>query len=276
MAGRRNQTQEDNMNLKLHFRYTSIMFLFIALAFLSMACGGGGDIDEEPQVDRPAADEQTNDREQVETDEPEPAAAEEQDPAGDSGEDAPIDDKNRTPISGALRNFAAVDAVRVTVTTENLDTGETSVTLAEFVQPDSFHMVDDTLDVFIVGGKSYGKDEGGSWEETFDMSFVVGPLVNNLIDPFTVEAGLAMATFSAPDGEPMSLGELSFNGIATVGYEYTIELQGLDPEDAVIYRIWIGVDDELAYRQEIVHPIKRTRSVLEYEYDGVQIVAPGS
>ena len=67
------------------------------------------------------------------------------------------------------------------------------------------------------------------------------------------------------------MGAENIRGVATNGYEYQIPLPGAVSEAPILYRIWIGAGDELAYRQEIEHPVERTIATIEYEYDGVVI-----
>ena len=241
--------------------------LILILALPSLACGvlSGGeelqeDLQQELQGELPAAVEEALEQ---------PAAVEE--PASSQE-----DDDLRAPISGALRPDGVVDAVRVTVTSENLDTGDTTVSTAAFIQPDSYFLADDTIDAFIAGGKSYVKNDQGGYDETFDMSFIVAGLVTTLIDPWATEAGLVMVTLAEPEGGSNLVGEETLRGVKTQIYEYAIPLPAAVSEEPILYRVWIGADDELAYRQVIEHPVERTRSTLEFEYDGVEIPAPGS
>jgi hypothetical protein len=248
-----------------------LLWLLLILALPGLACGAlsgdeegqdkvstlvEGEMEEVPAVDSAQVDVQA--------------------PDGEAALSPQEDDNSRAPISGALRPSGVVDAVRVTVTTEHLDTGDTSVSTAVFVQPDSYMLADDTIDTIIVDGKSYARNEEGNYEETFDMSFIVGGLVANLIDPWGTEAGLAMATFSAPEGGPETLDDEDIRGVTTHGYEYQIPLPEVVSEAPILYRIWIGANDELAYRQQIEHPTEKTLSTIEFEYEGVEIVAPGS
>ena len=108
------------------------------------------------------------------------------------------------------------------------------------------------------------------------MSFIVAGLVANLIDPWSTEAGLVMATLSEPEGGTNLVGEETLRGITTKVYEYAFPLPEVVSADPILYRVWIGTDDGLAYRQVIEHPVERTRSTIEFEYDGVEIIAPGS
>ncbi len=253
------------------WRRLIIYFLFSALLLPGLACGllAGDEDAVQEQINDAAAAVQEAIEEQVEE------TAEDIEPAPTDDEVAvPEDDSNRAPISGALRPGLEVDAIRVTISSEDLASGEITTSLAEFVQPDNYHLFDDTMDALIVDGKSYIKNEEGGWEEAFDLSLAVGVVVNSVIDPALIEAGLIMGTFSGPTGEKAFLGEESIGANTTRVYEYKIVLPGLGEEDAVTYRAWIGSDDELIYRQLIEHPIKGTRSTIEYVYEGVEIVAP--
>ncbi len=245
--------------------------LLIILVVPGLACGvlsRAEEIQEQVQEEVPEIVEQA-----VEQGQDQPAAVDSQ--ADDAPAESQVDDDSRAPISGALRPGGVVDAVRVSVTSKNLDTGDTSVSTAAFVQPDSYLLADDSMDVIIVDGKSYSRNEAGEYEETIDMSFGVVTLVTNLIDPWGTEVGLTMATLSQSEDAPQDLGEEIVRGVTTRVYEYLIPLPEAVSAEPVRYRVWIGVGDELAYRQEIEHPGEGTLSTIEYEYEGVEIVAPG-
>lgn len=220
---------------------------------------------EEPVV---ATETQTEEPTSAPTEEPTPVQEEESEGGGESGL-GPLDS-----IFQAQRSGLDVDALRMTMINENLDTGETSSSIFELVKPDRFHMASEGFEFIIIGEKTYIKDDSGTWLES---PVPMGNVLEGTIDAFTSEGKVEelLQDLAVSIDNVQSLGQETVNGKNTDVYEYTSTSIF---DDSIVYnKVWIGTDDGRLYQQQIETESQgiRSRTTFTYEYGSdVVIEAP--
>ena len=180
----------------------------------------------------------------------------------------------RESILAAQRAGLTVDALRVTITNENLSSGESGSILLEFVRPNSYRMVTEELELIVAAGQTFLKDISTNWlvspgEKTDGFE--------GLFDPFTdeqfVEAQLV--ALSTNIEELRLVGEEPLNGIPTRVFTYFD--QSAEDEAPVQTTVWIGSEDGLLYRQVITFASngENHRLTTAFEYgDTVRVEPP--
>jgi hypothetical protein len=202
------------------------------------------------------------------TEEPTPVQEEGAEAAGESGL------RSLESIFQAQRSGLAVDALRMTMINEDLESGEAFSSTFEFIKPDRFHMASEGFEIIIVEDTTYMRDESGTWIES---PIAMGDMFEGTIDAFTDEAAVEelLQDLEVTIDNVQSLGQETVNGKTTDVYEYTAA--SLFDESIVYNKIWVGADDGLLYQQQIETESEgvRGRTTITYEYGSeVVIEAP--
>lgn len=202
------------------------------------------------------------------TEEPTPVQEEETEAGGESGL-GPLDS-----IFRAQRSGLDVDALRMTMIIEDLDSGEPISSIFEFIKPDRFHMASEGFELIIIGEETYIKDETGTWLES---PVPMGSMLEGTIDAFTDDEAVEdlLQDLEVTIDNVQSLGQETVNGKTTDVYEYTAASTF---DDSIVYnKVWIGTDDGRLYQQQIETESQGVggRTTITYEYGSdVVIEAP--
>lgn len=202
------------------------------------------------------------------TEEPTPVQEEDAEAGGESGF------SSLESIFRAQRSGLEVDALRMTMINEDLDSGESFSSTFEFIKPDRFHMASEGFEIIIIEDTTYIKDESGTWVES---PIAMGDMFEGTIDAFTNEEAVEelLQDLEVTIDNVQSLGQETVNGKTTDVYEYTAA-SSFD-ESIVNNKIWVGTDDGLLYQQQIETESEgvRGRVTITYEYGSdVVIEAP--
>ena len=177
-------------------------------------------------------------------------------------------------IEAAQRAGLTVDAIRATITNENLNSGESGSTLLEFVRPNSYRMVTEEFELIVAAGQTFLKDKSANWlvspEEQTEK-------FEGFFEPFTdeqfVEAQLE--ALSTNIEELNLVGQERLNDISTRVFTYFE--QTAEDETPVHTTVWIGSEDGLLYRQVITFALngENYQLITNFEYgDSVRIEPP--
>lgn len=224
---------------------------------------------EEPTVE-PAApmEEPSEELETSPTEESVPAPAEDADAGGEIGLDA-LDS-----IFRAQRSGLDVDALRITIINEDLDSGETLSSTFEFIRPDRFRMDSQGFELIIIGDQTFINDGSGTWiESPVPMDDMLEGTIEAFIDEGLIEELLKDLEVTIRDVE--SLGQETINDRNTNVYTY--KSKSIFDDSFVLTKVWVGVDDGLLYQQQVETESGgiRGRTTMIYDYGSdVMIEAP--
>jgi hypothetical protein len=177
-------------------------------------------------------------------------------------------------ILAAHRAGLAVEALRATITNENLSSGESGSLLLEFVRPNSYRMVNEELELIVAAGQTFLMDKTTNWlispgEQTERFE--------GLFDPFTdeqfVEAQLEALSMNIEDVR--LVGEEPLNDILSQVFTYSEQPAG--DEAPVQTTVWIGSEDGLLYRQVITFVLNNEnyQHTTAFEYsDSIHVEPP--
>jgi hypothetical protein len=258
-----------------------IFILLLLLALPALACnplsGAEDEVAEnasalvEGIVD--AVEEQTDAAQEDNPDEPESTVDEEASSESGSGDStSPSGSESPEDITGALRSTLTVDAMRMHVSSEDLNSGVlTEVTLA-FVRPDKYHMSSEGVELIVIGDTTYLGTPDGEWIETpASMSSTVEETLLAFVSDEAIDERLN--DFSSDWSRVNALGIEKINGVEVRGYEYQ---EAATDQFSSLVRMWIGVDDGLLYRQEIEGNIAgiHSRTLMDFEYGDDVVIEP--
>jgi hypothetical protein len=177
-------------------------------------------------------------------------------------------------VMAAQRAGLSVNALRATITDENLSSGESGATLLEFVRPNSYRMVTEELELIVAAGQTFLKDITANWlvsagEQTERFG--------TLLAPFTDEQFVAaqLELFSRTVEGIRLVGEEDLNGIQTQIFTFSAQTAGV--ETPVQTTVWIGIEDTLLHKQVITYAEngENYRLTTAFEYgDSVRIEPP--
>jgi hypothetical protein len=170
-------------------------------------------------------------------------------------------DQSLVLLTEAIRNLGTVKTFRASMISDRKQEGviESSVSA---VLPDRFHVVNDSLEVKVIGSDLYRKFPDGSWRKTSQSTDIT-----SLLDPKKLEAYLSSAV------EVKLVGEEEFNGVPSQVYEASLphipSSRGahgdLQPFAA---RVWVGKQDGLPRKLEGTALLSQIRTeVVYYDYN---------
>jgi outer membrane lipoprotein-sorting protein len=176
--------------------------------------------------------------------------------------DVPKNDQEA--VSGALRSGLEVNAMRLLVTTEDLASGQiTDLTLA-FVRPDRYQLITEGMEIIVIDDTTYLRDANGDW------STIPGTEMTSTVeDSLTAYAGEEIVEDRL---DTLSGGNVNFegtetiNGINTKVYSFDEGLEEAGFSGHV--KMWIGEEDGLLYRQEVLSQIGEigSHTTMNFEY----------
>jgi hypothetical protein len=268
-------------------------YIFVFIFFLSMAiiaCGGSGSDEEADEPAAASGQEAAQGQSEASSSDEIQGAAEEQVSAQSSSDEEATetltdDSQAETGVdAGAIASAPTQDiqAMKVIMVAENLDTGETMEASYSFVNPDRFLANIMGLETLVIGDTSYMRIPQGDWTE---QTTLPAASTQNAVEEMTIgflEQATIYELIDDPSNSGLTLsGEESLNGIQTLVYAYdggiSSPLAGLIHGEV---KVWIGKDDGLVYRQEVVNSTDsglgpRSRSIIELIYgDAVSIEDP--
>ncbi len=168
----------------------------------------------------------------------------------------------------------SVNALRATITRENLSSGEIGATLLEFVRPNSYRMATEELELIVAAGQTFLKDKTANWlisagEQTERFGTLFAPFT----DEQFVEAQLELLSTTVE--EMRLVGEEDLNSIPTRIFTYSGQMAGI--ETPVQTTVWIGIEDTLLHKQVVTYATNgeniRLSTAFEYS-DSVRIEPP--
>ena len=204
----------------------------------------------------------------VPAEEPTLAPTEESEPSGDLGVNA------LESIITAQRSGLDVDALRIEISTEDLDSGESVQSTFEFIKPDRFHMASEGFEIIMIGDATYIKEDTGTWIES---PVPMGEMFAGVFDAFTDDQTVSdmLEDLEVSIDNLQFLGQETVNGKDTQVYEYTAA--STFDESIVSTRVWVGADDGRLYKQVIQTDAEGARGLLTFVYsygEDVTIEAP--
>jgi hypothetical protein len=272
-----------------------IWLIVIILVLAAIACGSSGGEDkisdtseESAQVEKQAetessANEEANDSSEEfvddQTEEDEPASSSAGDVESSDQESAEMEPKSDEVMQA---DFEDIQAMQVTMAAENLDTGEIMEASYSFVQPDRFLANLVGLETLVIGDTSYTRISQGEWAE---QALLPAGITQNAVEEMTTGFLGQAAIYELLDDPGESglsqSGEETVNGVDTLVYTYDGGISS--PLAGIIHgevKVWLGKDDGLLYRQEVVNSTDsglgpRSKSIIEFFYgDAVAIEDP--
>ncbi len=262
------------------FSIRKIAILFMLLALPALACNPLSGADEETAENASAlasnlvdaVKEQAQEIEGVETLSEDSASGSEETSGSSSSGTGSSEAENE--IAEAFQSSLTVDAMRIIITTKDGRTDTTTNMSLAFVRPGRYEMISDGAEIIVVDGTSYYRTPDGEWSESpADMVSTVEQTLQAFVSEEAVEA--RMQDPSNDWDNVKSLGKDKINGNEVRGYEYESEIPGTDIHS--IFRMWVGTDDNLLYRQEIEGNLDgfESHTIMEFEYgDDVTIEPP--
>jgi len=261
------------------FSIRKIGIIFMLLALPALACNPLSGADEETAENASelvsklvdAVEEQAQEIDGVETLSEESTSSSEEtsgSASSGSGSGEPASD-----IVEAFRSSLTVDAMRIIITTEDSQSDTTTSMSLAFVRPDRYEMISDGAEIIVVDGTSYYRTPDSEWSESpADMVSTVEQTLQAFVSEEAIEA--RMQDPSNDWDNLKSLGTDKINGNEVRGYEYESEIPGTDIYS--IFRMWVGTEDNLLYRQEIEGNLEGFESytIMEFEYGEDVIIEP--
>jgi len=267
-----------------------MLVILILLAVLIVACGSSSDEDKSDEAVLVSEQEGAQDKNETSPSDEDQGAPEEQaSEQSSTDEEATEAGNDESPAetsgdSGIIAHPPTVDiqAMQAAMAVENLDTGETMEASYSFVQPDRFMTNIMGLETLVAGDTAYTRIAQGEWTE---QPLLSPDSIENAVEQMTIgflEQAIVYELLEDPSESGLTLsGEESLNGIPTLVYTYdggiSSPLAGLINGEV---KVWIGKDDGLVYRQEVVNSTDsglgpRSRSIIEMVYgDAVSIEVP--
>jgi len=267
-----------------------IWLIMIILALTIAACGSSeaedsaaGTSGEPVQVEEQAKDELPGDEDANNPSQAEVAeapAVDEETVTSDSDEDSAEMEGDSDAVKHA--NFEDIQAMRVTMALENLDTAEIMEASYSFVRPDRFLINLFGLETLVIGDTSYTRLPQGEWTEQAALpAESKKDAVLQFTTGFLREAPIYELLDDPGESDLSQTGEETINGVETVVYTYdggiSSPLAGLINGEV---KVWLGKDDGLLYRHEVVNSTDsglgpRSKSIIEFVYgDAVSIEDP--
>ena len=262
------------------FSIRKIGFILLLMALPAIACnplsGAGEETAENASelvsklVD--AVEEQAQEIDEVETLSEESISGSEETSGSSSAGSGSGESAN--DIAEAFESSLAVDAMRIIITTEDSQSDTVTHMSLAFVHPDRYEMISDDAEIIVVDGTSYYRAPNSDWSVSqVDMISTVEQTLQAFVSKEAIEA--RMDDPSNDWDKVKSLGTDTINGNEVRGYEYESKIPGTDTYS--IFRMWIGTDDNLLYRQEVEGNISgfESHTIMEFEYgDDVSIDPP--
>jgi hypothetical protein len=270
--------------------FVPIWLIMIILALTIAACGSSEaedsaagtsgepvQVEEQAKKELPAA-EDASDSSQTEA--AEGPAADEETVISDSDEDSAEMEGDSDAVKHA--NFEDIQAMRVTMALENLETAEVLEASYSFVRPDRFLVNLFGLETLVIGDTTYTRLPQGDWtEQAARPAEGIRDAVEELTTGFLHEAAIYELIEDPSNSGLSQTGEETINGVETLVYTYdggiSSPLAGLINGEV---KVWIGKDDGLLYRHEVVNSTDsglgpRSKSIIEFVYgDAVTIEGP--
>ncbi len=164
-------------------------------------------------------------------------------------------------LTKAFRNLGAVKTFRASMLSDRKREGtiESKVTA---VLPDRFHVVNDRLEVKIIGSDLYRKFPDGSWKKAPQSTDITG-----LLDPKKLETYISSAV------EIKLVGEEEFGGVVSEVFEVSLphipaRRGAHDQLQPFAAKVWVGKRDGLPRKLEGTALLSQVRTeVVYYDYN---------
>ncbi len=182
--------------------------------------------------------------------------------------DARERDQSLELLKKAFRNLGAVKTFRASMLSDRKQEGviKSKVTA---VLPDRFHLVNDSLEVKVIGSDLYRRFPDGSWKKAPHSTEITG-----LLDPKKLEAYISSAV------EIKLIGEEELNGLPSEVYEASLphipaNRGAHDRLQPFAAKVWISKQDRLPRKLEGTALLSQVRTeVVYYDYNAKIKVQP--
>ncbi|HEX5736686.1 MAG TPA: hypothetical protein VF131_27895 [Blastocatellia bacterium] len=182
--------------------------------------------------------------------------------------DAGDRDQSLESLTRAFRNLGAVKTFRANMLSDRKQEGiiESKVTA---VLPDRFHLVNDSLEVKVIGSDLYRRFPDGSWKKASQSTDITG-----LLDPKKLEAYISSAV------EIKLVGEEELDGVPSEVYEASLPhipaTRGAhDRLQPFAAKVWVSKQDRLPRKLEGTALVSQVRTeVVYYDYNAKIKVQP--
>lgn len=242
-----------------------LLVLIFLLALPALACATlSGDGDETTPAAKTESSDQPSGAETENSDQANAADDGATDPRGNG--DA------QDSIVSALSSGLEVEAMRLHIVTEDVGSGVVSDTTLAFIRPDRYQMISEGGEFIIIEDTTYLKGPDGKWL-TMPGTDMTGTIEASL-DAFAGAGVIEERLNKLLEDDVKYEGKESINGVDTLVYSIDEGLPGSVISSQT--KMWIGEDDDLLYRQELVNKIGDTESriIMDFEYGEAVTIEP--